>query len=336
MKKLQTKLQKLSCDEPTKLDVLRELDKRGALDGSDLDEYERLEKGYAGERKVLEYIEEFGRDHWMVLRNVWFEHFGRFEGDIVLATRAQHYTIEVKHYSGNIVFEDGICKRNGVKIGQNAIAQTQKVAINYQSMLTQNGMKVPVTGITIFTGDHCHVTVEDEINGVEVLMLNQLREFLWQIAREEDHYYAPSRVDQRVFDIIEQYEIENPFRVQPVSDEVKKKIQPGIICAHCGSFDIELVRHYFICDCGMHEPRETAIVRTICEYGVIHFDEDLTTSGLEEFFGGLFHARTIKRILNKYFNKIGATKGTSHPNFALPFRNISNNFNLLKSSYRKL
>ena len=38
---------------------------------------------------------------------------------------------------------------------------------------------------------------------------------------------------------------------------------------------------------GMYEPREEAIVRTICEYGVINNEQNLTTSELTKFFGGL-------------------------------------------------
>ena len=61
MEKVLTSIQKSYKDTPTRLDLLRELDKRNALiHHADLQkELERLERGLEGERILIEYIEKY-------------------------------------------------------------------------------------------------------------------------------------------------------------------------------------------------------------------------------------------------------------------------------------
>ncbi len=78
----------------------------------------------------------------------------------------------------------------------------------------------------------------------------------------------------------------------------------------------------------MKEPLENAIIRTICEYGVIHFDKELVTSNLCTFFGEQVSRNTILRYLQKHFTKIGSNRNTTYHNYCTPFNLIYKEFNL--------
>lgn len=83
----------------------------------------------------------------------------------------------------------------------------------------------------------------------------------------------------------------------------------------------------------MHEPRENAIIRTICEYGVIHHNKDLTVSELVKFFDGDISKQTLRKYLNTYFTRIGTGKGTKHLNPCSPFKKVQKYFDLKRPCY---
>ena len=64
----------------------------------------------------------------------------------------------------------------------------------------------------------------------------------------------------------------------------------------------------------MSEPRENAIVRTICEYGVIHFDKDLAITDILDFFNRDYSRGTIVKYLDKYFTQISTGRHIKYAN----------------------
>ena len=135
---------------------------------------------------------------------------------------------------------------------------------------------------------------------------------------------------------LEKFETTNPFSNIEISEDVQKYIKKGICCSHCGSFQIESVKSYIHCGCGMYEPRELAIVRTICEYGVLHAKEDLRATAVHRFFDGQVSRSYLVNLLNKHFTKIGNNRGSRYVNMRLPFPQIYKQFNFDKCRYLKL
>src|SRR5699024_4895431 len=115
---------------PTSLEVLQELEKRKALFEELENERLRLETGSQGEQKVLSYLQQFGSEHWQLLSNLWLDHFGKFECDLLLLTSAGIHPFEIKNYTGQFEFRKSQCLINGKKVGHNAIVQAQKVSVN--------------------------------------------------------------------------------------------------------------------------------------------------------------------------------------------------------------
>ena len=124
-------------------------------------------------------------------------------------------------------------------------------------------------------------------------MINQLREYIWQIANTE-RQYPHRKVDlNQMLNLLNQYNTKNPFPPEPISNKTDSLLQKGIRCSQCNSFDLDTRKLYIHSKCGMHEPRENAISRTICEYGVIHFDKDLVITDIVNFFNGDYSRGTI-------------------------------------------
>ena len=307
-------------NEPTKLEVLREINKRNGLDQLQDNnklkkEYNNLEKGFEGEERLVHFLNNYGNPDWVALQNVWFDYYTEFESDLVLFTNPQIYTFEVKNYSGEWELKNGECYRNGHKFGHNPFSQAQKATTDLRGLLTEGRNPQNLQGVLAFTGIHNNVRVHDPLAGIDVRMLNELQRYIWGIVDNERNYFGkPIDIDS-VLQTLSPFEIGKPSKEKEIPKKAKENVQKGIRCDRCGSFEARLTRKDLVCSlCKKKEPREEAIVRTICEYGMIHHEKDLKTSELTEFFNGEIARRTVLRYLKKHFKQISAHKNTRYKN----------------------
>lgn len=255
---------------------------------------------------------------------------------MLVITSAGIYPIEIKNYNGLFEIRENQCFVNGKKVGYNPITQSQKVLTNISHILHPANQSLKIQGALVFAGQHNDILIHDSTPSIKILTANQLRQYIWQIANDERNHYGPPIDKAQIIQQLEQFETTNPFMDFTISDEVKHRVRKGICCSHCGSFNVDTSKSYINCSCGMYEAWEIAVVRTICEYGVIHFQDDLRTSELWEFLGGQVSRTSLVKILNKYFTKIGNNRGSRYTNLRLPFERVYNRFDLNKSRFLEL
>lgn len=320
---------------PSPLEFLTEMNDRDVLDNDQKQELYRLERGVAGEQIVRDYLEEFGQEDWVVLTNLWLYEYGLFEIDCLLLTDTDIYLFEIKNYNGDFKYINSQCYFSEDVISHNPISQTQRCKVNLQNILAAAGIRLNVNAVLIFTGEHADIDIQDYIEDLDVLTINQFRKLIYAIAdteREKLNSGQRKLNHRRILQIIQRGKRKSPYQPKPLTVLEQAKLRKGIKCAKCGRFDLDTARAYLICSCGLHEPREMAIVRTICEYGLINFDKDLIPSEVCAFFGGGISVKTIKRYLEKYFKP---DKTTYHSKFYNPARSFDNQFDRFKfKSYR--
>jgi len=328
METILTDYQTQFIGEPTRWEVLQEINKRNGLEKNEelKKEWVRLEKGFEGEKILLEYLEDYGEKHWKILKNVWLNYYGEFECDVILMTQASIYKFEVKNYTGRFDYKNNQCLYNGKVGGANPIAQAQKATTNLNAILIELPNPPKLQGVLAFVGANNRVRIHDEVSGIRVLPLDELREYIWNIAQEERNYPGYPINTQAILDKIGEYEKNNSFVPEELPGKTAKNIRKGIRCSRCGKYDLITSKSYISCPCGMHESREEAIVRTICEYGVIYNQKNFTTTEVTDFFGGDISYSTVYRYLNKHFVKIGASSSTEYINKRLPFEQIRDLF----------
>lgn len=330
---LRSKKQKEADQLPSRLEVLREYDKRHALNDKYKDELRRLEAGHRGEMLVLEYLNEYGLPHWKVIKNIWLEHYGIFECDLLLITGINWHPFEIKHYSGQYELKDMQWSCYGKLLPNNPISQSQKVLIHFYNLASENQLPVNIKGSIIFTGEHFDLKIVGSVADLEIITLNQLRDYIQDIAWKEKNTYSKKIDVDSIMNFIEKYETTNPFPAEDLYEALGDKLTKGVKCCHCGTFDVNFHRTYVSCSCGMHEPHEMAIVRTICEYGVIHFNKELVISEVVEFFDGDYSKTTIRKYLNKHFERIGKGRGAKYCNLTSLLEEIEDNFKFDRSKY---
>lgn len=280
----------LSINEllPNQLDFDRSLARRQVdVDQRLLDSLKRFEAGLAGENIVVEYLREFGRKHWVIIRGLWLDDFGTSECDVVVLTGVGVHTFEVKNYIGDFVFENSACMLNGRKLKHNVVSQAAKAQATLKEVCQNYSRNVQVSGALVFVGIDNTVEIRSPIDDIQVVSRSGLRKHIQSIANAEDNARYVSTLDQRgLIQHLKNVAVSNPYLPDPLTPAEIRSLRKGIYCAYCGNFDVEIRQRYAICGCGLHEPRDEAIVRTIYEYAVLTYDRPMRRADLLDFFGG--------------------------------------------------
>ena len=332
MIEIQTKLLKETLRYPSELDYGRIYIKRSTR-LSNKERYLHIikEAGLIGENTVVEYLKVYGKEHWIIIRNMWFDDFGRCENDITLITNTHCYVFEVKNYDYDYSHCGGVCRVNNKKVKNSPVAQARKNFLNMKKICAEFSPHIQVKGALILSAIDQEVDIQSSVEDIDVISRNDLRRYIREIVREEQNAQPYGSIDKEgLIQYLERYEILNPNLAKPITDDKMESLRKGICCANCETFDLDFNnrKKYIKCSCGFHEPREEAILRTICEYGVLNHDKDLTRGNLLEFFGGQISYGVLIKILKKHFEVRGNGKYTYYINLKLPFEKIRQHFKL--------
>lgn len=305
-----------------KLAVQREL----MTSKKELARFNRVQAGAAGEDRFYEIMNEFGSEHWYLLRNSWFSDYTDFECDFILITRHCVYVFEVKNYFGRFVYHNGQCSSRGVDITYNPINQARNAAVHMRQLTQKLSIDIPVKGVLVFIGEHNDVYIGDEIDYIDIISSNQVYQYIQKIITEEAH--SPHRINaQKLISYYEQFEILKPYLPIPFSkEEVRKYGKAGTTCARCGNFNVNKVRSYIVCDCGYRESREEAIVRTACEYGTLTYGENFTVNDIKHFLANQASFQYLKKTLSQHFPIVPNEKVLTFLNYNRDYPYINEKF----------
>lgn len=320
-------LQEKNRNLPTQLDFLEILNIRGSsYFESQKKLYKSLKAGYIGEQKVYRYLEDYGLPGWSVLQNVWLQAFDRFECDLLLLTYQTVYLLEIKNYKGTFHYDNGKCYYDSKETSFNPIEQARKSLVNLKQICANISPNIQAKAAVIFAGEDHEVFVQSAPADIKIVTSNGLRNFILNIVKTENTMPSAPINTKNILQKLNQHEIKNPFQPTPLTHDEMKEVKPGIYCAHCHSFDVKTSKFKVICACGLTESREEAIVRTICDYGVLKYDGDLTCKELLPFFAGQVSRNLLFRTLHKHFTVIEKGKYTYCLNQQTAYEKISAQF----------
>lgn len=321
-------LLKKFVEGPTQLDFLTILKSRCSevfLESERL--YNSLHAGEMGEQEVVRFFQQHGREHWRFIRNYWADLSGTFESDLILITRHLIYVIEVKNYTGIFKYNEGLSTIDGADISSNCVFQARRSSKNLRKMLSALVGANNVRGALVFVGANNEVHIQSHVEDIEIVQRNQLMRFVQKIVAEEDAMRYGKSIDvAAVVSRLKQFQTGNPFTFEPVTEEQMMRVRTGIRCADCGRFSVDVSRKFVKCQCGCVELRDEAMVRTICEYGVLRFDDQLRVKELMPFFGDQTSLRYLNYILATHFTMVKMGKNTYYENHTVPYHRIGHNF----------
>ncbi|HLR91510.1 MAG TPA: nuclease-related domain-containing protein [Atopostipes sp.] len=317
MKTLRTKLQKEDTSPPKVIFETIKYNRGLVTEAKDLYELKRNIAGEEGEKIVLEYLEEFGRKDWRIIRNMWMNHYGPFECDLILITDFKVYVFEIKNYFGEFSYKNGITKIDGIQRNFNPIHQSSRNSTNIKQILIHKFPTLPVEGALIFTGINNKVSIESGIPDIEIIPRNHLMSYIRKVALEERTFNGPPINPADILVQLENLEIQNDFAPVPLTNDEMNKVKKGIYCAHCKKYTIKIKRFEIFCSCGYKESREQATLRTIKDYGILRFDHQLKIKDLLEFFNHQVSRNYLTKILSTHFEHVNNWSHSYYKNSVL-------------------
>src|SRR5690625_267595 len=312
---------------PTTLDIQRILKIRDPnftyKHQYDLD---RREAGARGEQIVYEFLLEYGQEHWVVIRNYWMNYSGEQEYDLILITGHACYIFEVKNYKHLFILEDGVCKLNGQFMDKHIITQTIRCSKNLMQIFRRTSLDVKVRGTLVFIGEHSRIQIKDKVYDIDINQKNELRDYIQRIAREEKSSVKASTEAEQVIQSLSPYEMNTPHPAEAISVVQSHSLIRGISCAICHNFNIHLKKNWVECSCGTKESKEEAVIRIVCEYGLLHFTNSLKAHDLRHFMANQISENYLRKVLSRHFKKIENYSYTYYTNMRLPYYKIKSKF----------
>ncbi len=323
-----------SCEiNPSQVEFNQIAYERGLLSTKEKVNFTRGEKGMAGENRISNFITENGRPNWTIIRNMWLSDDSPFECDVILITKYAIHTFEVKNYTGRFTYENGSCKIGNIKMEHDCIQQARKSFLKLQKICKKFNYHLPVNGSIIFSSPKNKVVINSPVEDIHVLEMPDLYEYLQNIKQAEDLHPAKPIDFQRLIEHLENYRIADLYLPASYSSEKMTTTRKGICCGMCRSFDIEHSKHYIHCDCGFHESREEAIVRSACEYGVLTYDRNFSTGDISEFIGKQVSRKLLKNTLGKHFRHILKQKYSYYENYGRDYPIVLSKFQFIHKAY---
>jgi len=285
------------------LQWLEMMSQRGGLSEDEIKVYQRLKRGYQGEVNFDNICQLFLEDGVEILDDVTLRYqFDTVQIDKLLMVERTLYLVDVKFYRGAYVFENNEWKVGSTILSNNIYEQLRRAKRVVQNIFREADMKMNVQGVLVFVNPESTIELVDAVQE-ETLSFEQIPGWLMKL-RSKTSVKVPQWKN-----LLQAFEIESYQTTRACNKERFGVIQKGIRCTQCGGFVVTEDRYKVTCSCGWMEIRETAYVRTICEYGVVMHDRDLDRKELNTFFGK-YHNQYLKRVLTKHF-ALKITSGSS-------------------------
>lgn len=293
----------------------------------EMNQYRRAKAGAEGEEQFLKILQKYGREHWMVIQNTWFKDFSDFECDFIVVTRCCVYVFEVKNYYGKFVYNNGQCTSRGIPITYNPINQASNATIHLRNLTHKLSNELAVRGTLVFIGDHNQIEIQDTIDYIDILECNDIYEYIQEMIRAENQWQSPSIAIDALIQHYQKYMTEHPYPPTPFKKTTLNNMKRGLYCANCKSYEVSNSGYYVTCACGFYEPKEEAIVRAACEYGVLTYGCNFGVNDIYSYLNGQISLNYIRKVLIEHFEVLSDTK-------ILTFKNLNRDYSKLTHYFK--
>ena len=296
---------------------------RGSGDDKDVQNLKRLAAGYAGECEFDDWLSSYGRPHWRIFKDIWIDAGGTTQIDTLLVTGEGVYVFDVKNYSGALEYVDGKWFSGGKRLNKDIFIQLKRSMEKVNLMHYRMGRPGGLHSSIVFINEHNDVKIVDEVD-VEVMMRNDIKRKIHKIADEEN--WNGSLDIEQVARGVETFIIPCPYKPRELEDAEFERLRGGICCVKCSGFDVEVLRYHVQCGCGHVESKEKAVLRTVCEYGVLRHDRELKLEEVYQFLGGVISKKHLSKVLRRYFKLISTGRHAKYENPRSEFDFVFNQY----------
>lgn len=292
--------------------LLLTLSKRSKLTTDQKWQLDRDDKGHKGEIDYDQIVEENSSPSWYHFKNIWIDYLGRAQLDSLLVTENGVFLTDIKNYTNHYTYTNFMWTYQNKPLSKNINQQLLDNIVKCQSL----GKVIPAMkdtqGTIVFINERAVPNIMEQMP-VNYLLRYQIYDWIDSLKQPVPGNSIPIH---KTVEQIKQFIIPNPYDHNYIcSDEEFKKLKKGIYCFKCGSFHLEIGEYFISCSCGHKEKKEQAVLRSICEYGVLQNNKELSVNNLFEFLDKKISKQFIYRKLQCFFVPVtGKSRITCYKN----------------------
>ncbi|HEU5138440.1 MAG TPA: nuclease-related domain-containing protein [Bacillales bacterium] len=295
--------------EPKKLELLRCLNARMNLPTKEANDLLSLEKGYEGEKKFDDWLENHS-DDGLVLNDLLLESNNTlFQIDSLMITQKKIYLFEVKNYEGDFYVDDDRWHAlSGIEI-KSPLLQLKRSESLFRRLLQDWEVKMPLEAYLIFMNPQFHL-YQAPLN-LAAVFPPQLNRFMERLKKEQ------SKLKENHLSLAKQllaaHLEDSPYTRFPHYHF--SQLKKGILCSTCQSISIDLCERTLVCnECGHKENINTGVLRSVNEFHTLFPDRKITTTAIQEWCE-ILSKKVIHRVLSKHFKLLGHGKSAHYIQF---------------------
>lgn len=263
------------------------------------------DKGFEGEQKFDEWLENFLGDY-LILNDLLLEINNTiFQIDSMLISQETIHLFEVKNYEGDYYIKDGqwYSSFSGNEI-KDPLLQLKRSESLLRQVLQSIRSNFSIKSYIVFINPD--FTLLQASKELPIIYPNQINRFVKRLDQQ-----LSSKLNQRHMKLAEQL-----ISMNLIEDAYSKlpkyefdQLQKGITCAKCISFMSTRERYKVICnECGYTEGVESSVIRSVREFKLLFPVRKITTNVIFEWCEELVNKKRIKRILSKHVKRMGHGK----------------------------
>lgn len=289
--------------ESEELLKFRSLHLRMVLSPKDANYYSNLEKGFEGECKFDQLVEQHLSDDWLAVNDLLLECNNTiFQIDSLLIGSNIIILNEIKYYDGDYLIKDGKWHRASGKEVNDPVEQLNRCESLFRRFLQSLGFTLPIEARLVFNNPEFYL-YQVPLN-LPIIFPSQLNRYVNKLnmksATLNDRQYKLAGK------LVSLHIKKSPItRVPTYTNEILIK---GIICRFGHAFMSVHSKAALVCSvCGCKETINSAVLRSVEEYKML-FPERIITTLLIHEWCKIISQKTIRRLLMENFKYQGHGK----------------------------
>lgn len=290
------------------LKILSCLNARCNLSSKEKNYYLSLVKGFEGEKKFDEWLQNLSNDS-IILNGLLLEINNTIFQIDTLLIQETLYLLEIKNYEGDFYIEDDkwyTISGNEIK---NPLLQVKRSESLLRQLLQDLGFKFPVKSFVIFVNPTFFLY--NAPKNLPIIFPTQINRFINKINMNLSNLSNKHlKLKERLLSI---------QILETTSNHIPNysydQLEKGIYCVSCYSFVSTFDNQFIVCNkCGHKENVDSAILRNVEEYKILFPNRRITTKSIYEWCKIVESKKTIRRILAKNLSLIGHGKSSHYVN----------------------
>ena len=291
--------------KPNELKVFEALEERLPFSNDEKLFFHQLRQGYLGEQYWENLLVKRVEKSFFIVSDLRLQVSNQsFQIDSLLISNDRLYLLEVKHYTGDYIFEETRWFKIPSKEVSNPLLQLHRSESLLRRWLQRHSIHIPIESYLIFTNDHFFLYQAPKMK--QMVFPNQLHRFISSL-----HPKATMEINQqKLIELLMKQDLgEYPHPHLPIFSF--QSLQKGIRCHSCRQLSlISKQRHLLCLNCKVKESIEQGFLRHLTELQILFPNHKLTTKLLHDWSDQIVSMKTIKRLLDKYFQPVGKHRWT--------------------------